>query len=70
MALSSSELILPGVSRPLPVAYAADPHRRHWGPVTVRIVWDLVGAGIRPRAQVVREIREHTLLHLGTRRHR
>lgn len=44
---------------------AGDPHRRHWGAVTVRIVWDLVGGGIRPRAQVVREIREHALLHLG-----
>lgn len=42
-----------------------DPHRRHWGPVTVRIVWDLVAAGIRPRPQVVREVREHALLCLG-----
>ncbi|MSP54246.1 MAG: hypothetical protein EXR69_01365 [Myxococcales bacterium] len=42
------------------------PHRRHWGPVTVRIVWDLVAAGIRPRPQVVREVREHALLCLGT----
>ncbi len=66
MAYSSSELVPEGASRTLPhTGLASDPHRRHWGPVTVRIVWDLVGAGIRPRAQVVREIREHTLLYLG-----
>ncbi len=46
-------------------AHSADPHRRHWGPITVRVCWDLVGAGIRPRPQVLREIREHALLNLG-----
>lgn len=46
-------------------AAADDPHRRHWGPVTVRIVWDLVGLGIKPRPQLLREVREHALLSLG-----
>lgn len=44
---------------------AEDAYRRHWGPVTVRLVWDLVGLGIKPRPQLVREVREHALLHLG-----
>lgn len=38
-----------------------DPRRRLWGPVTVRVVWELVLAGIRVRPQVVREVREHAL---------
>lgn len=44
---------------------ADDAYRRHWGPITVRIVWDLVALGIKPRPQLVREVREHALLHLG-----
>lgn len=31
----------------------------------MRIVWDLVGLGIRPRIQTIREVRDHALLHLG-----
>ena len=64
MSLSLSASSLPELAVRTPVA-ADDPHRRHWGPVTVRIVWDLVGLGIKPRPQLLREVREHALLSLG-----
>ena len=38
-----------------------DPRRRLWGPITVRVAWELVVGGIRVRPQVLREVREHAL---------
>jgi hypothetical protein len=64
MSLSLSASSLPELAVRTPAA-VEDPHRRHWGPVTVRIVWDLVGLGIKPRPQLLREVREHALLSLG-----
>ncbi len=58
-------MALPIHASPVRVHPHDDPHRRHWGPVTVRIVWDLVALGIRPRPPVIREVREHALLWLG-----
>lgn len=40
---------------------APDPLRRLWGPVTVRVAWELLVQGVRPRGAVLREVREHAL---------
>lgn len=40
---------------------AADPLRRLWGPVTIRVAWDLVRAGVQVRAPTLRLVREHAL---------
>lgn len=46
---------------PLAGLTTPDPLRRHWGPVTVRVAWELVVRGVRPRPAVLREVREHAL---------
>lgn len=38
-----------------------DPLRRLWGPVTIRVAWELLVHGVRPRPAVLREVREHVL---------
>lgn len=38
-----------------------DPLRRLWGPVTIRVAWELLVHGVRPRPPVLREVREHAL---------
>ena len=48
------------LSFPAP-SLAPDPLRRLWGPVTVRVAWDLVRAGVAVRPQLLRAVREHAL---------
>ncbi|MFZ5482475.1 MAG: hypothetical protein ACOZNI_37275 [Myxococcota bacterium] len=50
------------MSLPSPApSLAPDPLRRLWGPVTVRVAWDLVRAGVAVRPQLLRAVREHAL---------
>jgi hypothetical protein len=43
---------------------AADPLRRLWGPVTIRVAWDLLRAGVQVRAATLRAARDHALWRL------
>lgn len=46
------------------VAPTEDPLRRLWGPVTIRVVWELVRKGLKPRPPTLRAAREHVLWRL------
>lgn len=46
------------------IATAADPARGLWAPVTVRVAWELVLAGLPARPEAVAEAREHVLRSL------
>lgn len=43
----------------LPHAPPADPFRRLWGPLTIRVAWALVSAGVQVRPATLRAVREH-----------
>jgi len=38
-----------------------DPHRRFWTALTIRVAWELVRMGVRPKGSTLREAREHAL---------
>lgn len=40
----------------------SEPHRRLWGPVTVRAAWELLLAGVQVRGPILRAAREHAFL--------
>ena len=40
---------------------APDPYRRLWTTTTIRVAWELVRAGVRPKGSLLREAREHAL---------
>lgn len=42
-----------------PQAPTADPFRRLWGPLTIRVAWSLVSAGVQVRPATLRAVREH-----------
>lgn len=46
---------------PAPRSAPADPLRRLWAPVTIRVAWDLVRGGIRVKPPVLRAARAHAL---------
>lgn len=52
---------LPSSPRPVP---APDPLRRLWGPLTIRVAWDLLRAGVEVRAPTLRAARDHALWRL------
>lgn len=41
-----------------------DPLRRCWAPVTLRVVWELHRAGVRPSPAVLADARDHVLMSL------
>jgi hypothetical protein len=41
-----------------------DPLRRLWGPITIRVAWDLLRAGVQPRPPTLRAARDHALWSL------
>ncbi|MDP2314150.1 MAG: hypothetical protein Q8P41_14705 [Pseudomonadota bacterium] len=43
---------------------ASDPLRRLWGPITIRVAWDLLRAGVQPRPPTLRAARDHALWRL------
>ncbi len=43
---------------------AADPLRRLWGPITIRVAWDLLRSGVQPRPPTLRAARDHALWRL------
>ena len=45
-----------GASGPPP-----DSSRHLWTPITIRVAWELVRAGVRPKGAVLQEAREHVL---------
>lgn len=48
----------------LSAARPVDPIRRLWGPVTIRVAWELVRAGVDPRGTTLRAARDHALWRL------
>lgn len=42
-------------------ASAGDPYRRLWTTITIRVAWEMVRAGVRPKGSLLREAREHVL---------
>ncbi|MDP2308377.1 MAG: hypothetical protein Q8P18_20330 [Pseudomonadota bacterium] len=48
----------------IPPQQASDPLRRLWGPITVRVAWDLLRAGVQPRPSTLRAARDHALWRL------
>ncbi len=45
---------------------AADPARRLWSPITIRVAWELVRSGVRLRPATLRAAREHALWRIPT----
>ena len=52
------------MTSPPPVSSASQHARAFWSPVTVRVCWDLLSAGVNPRPHVVADAREHVLRSL------
>jgi hypothetical protein len=52
------------VVSPLATPPATDPLRRLWAPVTIRVAWELVRSGLRPKGSLLREAREHALFRV------
>lgn len=45
----------------VPPNHASDPLRRLWGPITIRVAWELLRAGVQPRPATLRAARDHAL---------
>lgn len=47
--------------------HVADPLRRLWSPITIRVAWELVRAGVRVKPATLRAAREHALWRIPPR---
>ncbi|MES2638896.1 MAG: hypothetical protein V4850_05420 [Myxococcota bacterium] len=48
----------------IPPRPTPDPLRRLWGPITIRVAWELLRAGVQPRPPTLRAARDHALWRL------
>lgn len=48
----------------IPPKSGSDPLRRLWGPITIRVAWELLRAGVQPRPPTLRAARDHALWRL------